>query len=164
MSIALLIIDLQKEYFKDGIRKTELTDALEYINETSKLFRQADKPVVIIQNADDNNKLHSQGYEVVDALHVEDSDFRISKTYSNAFWETELEVLLNDMNVEFVVCCGFAASHCVLFTYNGADERGFKAALLQNGIVGIEKKYVAEVQQLRDVICIEAIEFILDKL
>ena len=155
---------MQKEYFKDGIREQELSGALEYINETSQLFRQAGKPVVIVQHTGDNNPLGSSGYDVVDTLQVEDSDYRISKTFCNAFWKTELEALLRDMDIEFVVCCGFAAQHCVLFTYNGADERGFKAALLQNGIVGIEKKYAQQVQQTREVISIEAIEFILKKL
>ena len=164
MSIALLIVDLQKEYFKDGIRETELSDALEYINETSRLFRKADKPVVIIQHTSESNKLDSPGYDVVDELSIEDSDHRISKTFSNAFWKTELEKLLKDQGVELVVCCGFAAQHCVLFTYNGADERGFKAALLQNGIVGIEKKYAQQVQQLRDVVSIDVLEYILERL
>ena len=164
MSIALLVIDLQKAYFKDGIREQELAGALEYINETSKLFRQAGSPVIIIQHSGESNKLDSPGYDVVDALHVEDSDYRVSKTFSNAFWKTELQVLLNDMGMQFVVCCGFAAEHCVLFTYNGADERGFKVALLQNGVVGVDKGQAQQAQQIRDVICIEAIEFFLDKL
>ncbi|MBT3320257.1 MAG: isochorismatase family protein [Clostridia bacterium] len=164
MSIALLIIDLQKEYFKDGVREPELSDALEYINETSQFFRQADKPVVIIQHTGERNPLDSVGYEVVDALHVEDSDYRISKTFCNAFWQTELTALLRDMDIELVVCCGFAAQYCVLFTYNGADERGFKAALLQNGIVGINKENAQQVQQMREVISIDAIEFMLSKL
>ncbi len=164
MSIALLIIDLQKAYFEDGKRADELNDALEYINETAKLFRQAGSPVVVISHTDESNRIDSPGYELVDALDVHDSDYRVSKTFSNAFWKTELEVLLNDMEIEFVVCCGYAAAHCVLFTLNGADERGFSAALLQNGVVGYKKGQAKQEQQTREVISYNALKYILNKL
>ena len=164
MSIALLIIDLQKEYFKDARRQEELTDALEYINETAKLFREAEKPVVIIQQAGENNEPGSPGFDVVDELEDEDSDYRIVKTYSNAFWKTELEELLKDLEVEYVVCCGYAANHCVLFTYNGARERDINSALLQRGIVGLGKDDAAQVQLQRDTISYYTIKFMLEKL
>jgi len=120
--------------------------------------------VVIVQHTSNWNKIDSPGYDVVDELDVEDSDYRISKTFCNSFWKTELEDLLKDLDVEFVVCSGFAAQHCVLFTYNGAKERGFKAAMLQNGVLGLEKKHAEQVQLLRDVISIDTLEYLLEKL
>lgn len=164
MSLALLVIDLQKAYFNYGLRKQELDNALQYINEASRLFRQADKPVVIVQHAGEYNKVGTPGFDVVDGLSVEDTDYRVAKTESNAFWKTELEELLKDLDTEYVVCAGLAANHCVLFTYNGAKERGFKAAMLKNGLIGLEKKHVTEVEELRDTICLDTIEFILEKL
>ena len=164
MCIALLIIDLQKEYFKDGRKQEELTDALEYVNETAKLFREADKPVVIVQHTDEDNKPGSAGFDVVDGLEAEDSDYRIVKTYSNAFWKTELEELLKEFDVEYVVCCGYAASHCVLSTYNGARERDFTSALLQRGIIGLNKDDAEQEQLRRDVVCYHTVKFMLEKL
>ena len=164
MSLALLVIDLQKAYFNFGLRKQELEKALQYINEASRLFRQCDKPVVIVQHTSDTNKVGTPGFDVVNGLKVEDTDYRITKTASNAFWDTELEELLKDLDVEFVICAGFAANHCVLFTYNGAKERGYKAAILKNGLVGLENKHVTEVEELRDTICLDTIEFMLDRL
>ncbi len=163
MSIALLIIDLQKEYFKDGKRQGELTDALEYINETAKLFRKAERPVVIVQHANEDNKPDSSGFDVVEELEADDSDYRIVKTYSNAFWKTELEELLRELDVEYVICCGYAASHCVLSTYNGARERDFTSALLQRGVIGINKDDAKQEQQKRDVVSYYTVKFMLEK-
>ena len=164
MSIALLIIDMQKQFYESEEHKKNLDDALEYINEMANMFRKFDKPVVIIQDEAAGQGPGSNGYEVIDSLVTKDSDYWISKVYSNAFWKTDLEKLLNDMGVEFVVVSGFAAEYCVLFTYNGAREREFKASILQNGIAGIDPQAVKETYSIRSVISIDALEFILKKL
>lgn len=164
MSIALLIIDMQKEFYESEKYKNSLEDALEYINETANLFRKFDKPVIIIQDEEAGQGPGTKGYEVIDDLMTKDSDHWISKVYSNAFWKTDLEKLLNDLDVEFVVVSGFAAEYCVLFTYNGAWERDFKASMLQNGIVGNDPQMVKEAYAIRSFISIDALEFILKKL
>jgi len=164
MSIALLIIDMQKAF--KGIEKCResIDDALEYINETGNIFRNAGKPVIIIQDEEAGEGPGSEGYDLMEELVVEDSDHRMSKFYSNGFWKTDLEKLLKDLNVEFVVVSGFAAEHCVLFTYNGALERGINASILQHGIAGFDKNQIKETQSLRAVVSIEAIDYLLEKL
>ncbi|WP_432664377.1 isochorismatase family protein [Wukongibacter baidiensis] len=164
MSIALLIIDMQKAFKNVEKCRESIDDALEYINETSNIFRNAGKPVIIIQDEEVSEGPGSDDYDLMEDLIVEDSDYRISKFYSNAFWKTDLEKILRDLDVEFVVISGFAAEHCVLFTYNGALERGIGASLLQHGIAGFDKNQIKETQNLRAVISIEAIDYLLRKL
>ncbi len=162
MSIALLIIDMQKAFKEIDKCSESINDALEYINETSKMFRAADKPVIIVQDEEAGEGPDSDGFKLMDELHVEDTDLRISKVYSNSFWETDLDKLLKELEVEFLVISGFAAEHCVLFTYNGAVERGFNASILQHGIAGFDHDQVKETQYIRPVICIETLEYILN--
>ncbi len=161
MSIALLIIDMQKEFSEMEPCKDMISDALEYINEVGHLFRKAGKPVIIIQDEEVGDGPGSEGYELIDNLEVEESDIRLSKIYSNSFWNTVLEKTLKDLNVEFVVISGFAAEHCVLFTYNGALERGFSTSILQHGIAGFDKTRVKDTQNLRPVISYESLEYML---
>lgn len=161
MSIALLIIDMQKEFKSIERCKESIGDSLEYINETSNIFRKAGKPVIIIQDEEAGDGPGSEGYDLISDLIVEDSDYKMSKFYSNAFWKTDLEKTLRELDVEFVVISGFAAEHCVLFTYNGALERDIKASILQHGIAGFDKNQIKETQNLRSVVSIEAIEYLL---
>lgn len=161
MNIALLIIDMQKEFLNVEPCKEMLIDALDYINEVSQYFRKAKKPVIIVQDMEVGNGPGSKEYELVDELTTKDSDIYITKVHSNAFWQTDLENILKKLNVEFVVVCGFAAEHCALFTLNGAIERGFGASFLQNGLAGFSIERVKDTQALRAVISYQALKFIL---
>ncbi len=163
MSIALLIIDMQKAFIEIEKCSESINDALEYINETSRMFRAADKPVIIIQDEEAGEGHDSHGFNLMDELDVEDTDFRISKLHSNSFWETDLDKLLKELKVEFLVISGFAAEYCVVFTYNGAVERRFNASILQHGIAGFNHDQVRETQYIRPIISIETIEYILNK-
>lgn len=163
MSIALLIVDMQQAF--DEIKKCHesINDALEYINEASKLFREADKPVIVIQDEEAGEGPDSEGYKLMDQLVVKDTDYRISKVYNSAFWKTGLDELLKQLEVEFLVVSGFAAEYCVLFTYNGAMERGYNASLLQHGVADYNPGQAKETQYLRPVVSIETLTYILKK-
>lgn len=163
MSIALLIIDMQKEFNAIEPCKKSIKEALEYINEVSDMFRKANKPVIIIQDEEADDGPGSEGFELMDDLVTHPSDHNITKVYSNAFWKTNLTNLLESLDVEFVVVSGFAAEHCVLFSLNGALERGFGASLLQNGIAGFDEEIVKQTQLCRPIISLEALNYILEK-
>jgi nicotinamidase-related amidase len=79
----------------------------------------------------------------------------------NAFWETELDTILKREGVDCLIISGFAVEHCVLFTYNGAIERGYHAFLLQHGLAGMEEDEIKRIQLLRYVISYNAIEYFL---
>lgn len=83
------------------------------------------------------------------------------KTYSNAFWETELDTILKSEGVDCIVISGFAVEHCALFTYNGGIERGYNTFLLQNGIAGFDDDEIKRIHSLRSVVSYEALEYFL---
>ncbi len=161
MSIALLIVDMQKGLYELEGCKGSFDSAMEYINETSRFFREAEKPVILIQDEETGEGPGSIGYELLDELLVAQSDISISKVHSNAFWQTELDEKLKALGIKFVVVCGFAAEHCVLFTLNGAMERGYGASLLQHGIAGFDKQVVKETQYLRPTMSYESLYYVL---
>jgi len=164
MSIALLVIDMQKEFEVIDRCKVHLEDAVAYINEASGIFRAAGKPVVFIQDEEAGEGPGSEAYEIMDSIDREEGDLYISKFYSNSFWKTKLEEVLADHSVEFVVIAGFAAEHCVLFTYNGALERGFGASILQHGVAGFDLHEIKNLQHLRSVVSLETVDFMLEKI
>lgn len=54
--------------------------------------------------------------------------------------------------MKLVIVAGFGAEQCVLFTYNGALERGFKAVMLQNGIISSREDIIQATYRDRDLI------------
>jgi len=157
MSIALLIIDLQKAYLKDRKGDPKYKMTFEYINETSKLFRQSGQPVIVIRDLEGED---SDEYQNAEDLITEKSDINIIKHYSNGFWKTDLEKILKEKDIELVVLCGMAAEFCVLATYNGALERGFKPVMLQNGLFAGSELGLKDAALNRSLISYQAISYI----
>jgi len=156
--VALLIVDMQKNCKEDTTCKVSFENAVEYINEISQFFREKKQPVIIIQDVEAGGP-ETEGFKCVEELIVSDNDFSVHKTYSNSFWETELDTILKSEEVDCVVISGFAVEHCVLFTYNGARERGYTTFLLQNGVAGFEEEEIKRIQLLRSVINYGALEY-----
>ncbi len=161
MSIALLVVDVQKQFYQDNKLKTTIEPTIEYINETTELFREAGHPVVFIQDVSAGDGPGSAGYEVIDELVQKESDYYVSKVQNNSFYETDLDEYLKSKGIKFVVVSGFAAEYCVLFTLNGAEERGYGASLLQHGVAGIDLKQVKQTHLIRATISLEAIYYML---
>lgn len=99
--------------------------------------------------------------EFIPEIVVEPNDIQMTKEYSNAFWKTELEMMLREKEIGLVVVAGFAAEHCVLFTYNGAIERGFKTVILQKGILSTQDDAIHNTYSDRHMISYPVIEFLL---
>ncbi|MGH4119530.1 cysteine hydrolase family protein [Clostridium sp.] len=158
--VALLVIDMQKDCKEATSSTASFEKAVEYINEISQYFRKKNYPIVIIQDLEAGGP-ETDGFKCVEELVVSDNDFFVHKTYSNAFWETELDTILKREGVDCIVISGFAVEHCVLFTYNGSIERGYNTFLLQNGVAGFDEDEIKRIQLLRSVVSYEAIEYFL---
>lgn len=158
MKIALLVIDMQKGSREGTNCKAEFDNAANYINGAARLFRSKDYPVIFVQDKGIGN-IDSEEFKLVSEIVKEENDLSVYKYYNNSFWETDLDNILKEKGIEFLVISGFAAEYCVLFTYNGAKERGYRVALLQNGIAGIEKEEIKNIQLLRPVISLGALAY-----
>ncbi|MCB2290489.1 cysteine hydrolase [Clostridium sp. CS001] len=158
--VALLIIDMQKDCKEATSCKASFENSVEYINEISEYFRTKKHPVIIIQDLESGGP-DTEGFKCVEELIVSDNDFFVHKTYNNAFWETELDSILKNQGVDCVIVSGFAVEYCVLFTYNGAIERGYNTFLLQNGVCGFDDDEIKRIQLLRSVVSYKALEYFL---
>jgi nicotinamidase-related amidase len=158
MNIALLIIDVQEAFIGHRKGEREYNNTFEYINETAALFRKTGKTVIIIRDIEGGN---DDTFQNVEELVVEDSDIEVLKVFSNSFWKTNLEEILRDKNIDFVVLCGNAAEYCILATYNGAIERDFGAAMLQHGIFANHPSGLMDIYNNRSLISYEVISYML---
>jgi nicotinamidase-related amidase len=158
---ALLVIDVQKRFFKRGpITVQSLESAIEYINTAMAVFRQKGLPVVFIQNMNQGNNLvpGEEDFELSEKLKTLPSDLRITKTYGNAFRKTSLESDLRELGVDTVVVTGFCAEYCVLSTYRGAEDLDFTAVVLQDGLASSVPENIGFVQNISEIISLGALE------
>jgi nicotinamidase-related amidase len=155
MKPALLVIDVQKEFFKFSPTTAQsLNDAIEYINAVIALFREKDLPVICVQHMDEEEKLvpGKEGFELPEELDILPSDLHIHKTYGNSFNKTSLEDELRDLGVDTVIITGFCAEHCVLSTYRGAQDLDLTPIILRGSLASDNLKNIKFVESISDIV------------
>ncbi|MFD0697405.1 cysteine hydrolase family protein [Paenibacillus sp. GCM10027628] len=161
MKIALLVIDMQK-VFLQSLPQNTVSSACEYINYVASILRAKGHPIIHIQDVEDAGTIIPELLDFIPEINREQEELVVTKTYSNAFWKTELEQILADREIGFVVVAGNAAEYCVLSTYNGAIERGFKTAILQHGIVSSKEDVIHQTYRDRHMISYPVIQFMVN--
>nr|BBH87434.1 isochorismatase [Thermosporothrix sp. COM3] len=132
MKTALLVIDVQNEYFAPH-GKWVLPDsekALVQVQQLLAAFREAQLPVVHIVHESLGTdapvfRRGSVGAEMHPAITVQPEERVITKHVPGAFTQTPLEALLRSLDVDTVVISGFMTHICCDTTTRQASERGF---------------------------------------
>ncbi|MGL5066359.1 MAG: cysteine hydrolase family protein [Sarcina sp.] len=125
MKKALLVIDLQNDYFEGGTFPLWNTEVV--LENTKKAIERAnDKniPVIFIKHVADKSQglapffnegtegveIHSQVKAIAPNAKV------VIKTFADGFHETELENVLAELNIEELLICGMMTQNCVTHT------------------------------------------------
>ena len=165
MKPALLVIDVQREFYKNDAQTAQsLTDAVEYINAVIPLFRAKNLPIICIQHMDEKDKLMpgEDGFELPEGLNILPSDIRIHKTYGNAFNKTSLEGKLDELDIDTVIVTGFCAEFCVLSTYRGAKDLDLTPIILRGSLASGTPENIKFVESISDIISYGALKKILE--
>ncbi|AZN42936.1 cysteine hydrolase family protein [Paenibacillus albus] len=151
MKLGFLIIDMQPVHLQEAEKKI-IDRACEYVNYVAGMLRSKDHVIIHIQDIEGMDESNREAFQTIPEIPIKENDLVVTKEYSNSFWNTELEGILREQDVELLIIAGNAAEHCVLFTYNGASERGFKPVILQNGIVSSHSEAITATYRDRNVI------------
>ena len=134
MREALLIIDVQNDYFPGGTN--ELVHACEAEKKIQELIadsRAKGRPVVYIQHFNplgDSFFLEgTKGAEISDRIRPEKGDKVIVKRYPNSFLETELDAYLKSLQIDTLLVCGMMTHMCVDTTVRAAMDYGYQVRL-----------------------------------
>ena len=155
MRPALLVVDVQKEFFKiNPTTAQSLNDAIEYINAAIALFRKAELPVICVQQVEEEENLvpGEEGFDVPEALDILPSDPHIHKTYGNSFNKTSLADDLQELGVDTVIITGFCAEYCVLSTYRGAQDLDLTPIILRGSLASDNLKNIKFVENISNII------------
>ena len=150
MREALLIIDVQNDYFPGG--KNELVHAYEAEKRIQGLIaesRAIGRPIIYIQHfnpPDDTFFLEgTEGAEISDRIRPEKGDKVIVKRYPNSFLETELDSYLKSLQVDTLIVCGMMTHMCVDTTVRAAMDYGYQVKLAADACATMDLKLNGEV-------------------
>ncbi|MHB8777093.1 MAG: cysteine hydrolase family protein [Anaerolineales bacterium] len=147
MKTALLIIDIQKDYFPGG--KMELVNPLEAAKKAYMLlqcFREHGGHHVHIQHislkpdaaffikGESGSDIHDS------AAHFEGEPI-IYKHYPNSFRDTNLLEMLKDLGIERIVITGMMTHMCVDATTRAAADFGFKVIVAEDACATRDLRY-----------------------
>ena len=147
MKTALLVIDIQKDYFPDG--KYPLVNPLEAAQKAYMIlqcFRESGNPHVHIQHISlepDATFFISgdRGTDIHDsAAHFEGEPI-VYKHEPNSFLNTNLLELLQSWEIERVVITGMMTHMCVDATARAASDLGFQVIVAEDACATRDLKY-----------------------
>ena len=138
MKQALLVIDVQNDYFDGG--KMPLSNpesALSNINLLENKFRAQKLPIIYIQHIKhmknaDFFEAGTIGANLHKNLTVDCDDIIIEKHFPNSFLETNLLETLQNLEIEQLVITGMMTHMCVDSTTRAARELGFQPILVSD--------------------------------
>lgn len=153
MKLALMIIDMQKEFYK-GKTLSQMDAATEYINAVIPLFEEKKLPIIWVQDVDEEDGVvpGTEGFEFIDSLKPKSDSIRIHKRYGNSFNKTDCDKILKEHGIDTIIMTGFCAEYCVLSTYRGAKDLDYFPVILKNGIASIEESNKEFVENISDTI------------
>ncbi|WP_089321533.1 cysteine hydrolase family protein [Pontibacter ummariensis] len=136
MSKALIVIDIQNDYFENGAM--ELVGALQASENAKQLltkFRNENLPIVHVQHIGMSPDAtfflpDTKGAEIHKNVKPEDGEKLIVKYYPNSFKETDLLDHLKSLGVTELVFTGMMTHMCIDATVRAARDFGFKCTVI----------------------------------
>ena len=138
MKQALLLIDIQNDYFAGG--KCELREplkALSHIGQVLHKFRESGAAVIHVQHIGINEGSTAflpgtQGAEIHERLTPRESEPVVVKHAPSSFYNTNLLELLRERGITDLVVCGMMSHMCIDTTVRACKDHGLKVTLLED--------------------------------
>lgn len=150
MREALLIIDVQNDYFPGGT--CELYHAYEAEKKIQLLIQESrtqKRPIIYIQHInppEDTFFLEdTYGCEISERIKPLPDDKVIIKYYPNSFYKTELDSYLKEKDIKKLIVCGMMTHMCVDTTVRAAIDYGYEVDLVADGCATMDLEISGEV-------------------
>jgi nicotinamidase-related amidase len=157
MSRALVIVDIQNDYFPGGAHPlVEPEAAAANAQRVLEAFRASGEPLIHVQHvwdAPDASFMRpgTGGVEIHDSVAPAAGEPVIQKANPNSFLDTALEDELRARGVEHVVVCGMMTSMCVDATVRAAVDLGFQATVVHDACATCDLDFAGETIPARQV-------------
>lgn len=157
MSKALLLIDIQIDYFPGGdMELVGIEQACSRAAELLKQFRESGSPLVHVRHvfADPAAPFFrpgTSGIEIHDSVSPRGDEAVVTKAHVNAFLETELKGLLDAQDVDELVIAGAMSHMCIEGTSRAAADLGYKCQVVHDACATRDQEFNGQVVSATDV-------------
>jgi len=138
MSTALILVDIQNDYFPGGrMELVGMEEAGAKAKELLMQFRENRRPTFHIQHIAERKGAtfflpNTEGAEIHEVIKPFPKELVIQKHYPNSFRETPLLQELNEAQVKRVVICGAMSHMCIDATTRAAADFGFECMIVHD--------------------------------
>ena len=95
---------------------------------------------------------------------IQESDTKIHKHYPSAFIKTDLDKVLKEKGCNTLFLCGLSAAGCVLATYFGSMEHGYKPFMIRDGIMSHNADYTNMIKDICESMSFETMTVMLQNI
>lgn len=135
MKKALLVIDVQNEYFTGKLKVTYPTNSFNNILKAMDHARKNNMLIIIVQHTaktGDTFIENSIGWEIHSEIQKKRFDYHIEKTKPSSFHHTNLEEILKINHIDTVVVSGYMTQMCCDTTAREAFHKGYFVEFLSD--------------------------------
>lgn len=145
MKSALVIIDVQQALFDSEPPPYEAVQVIARINQLSSNARENHIPVIWIQHEAPETALsfQSPGWQLHRQLQTLASDIVVRKTTPDSFLRTDLQQILQDLETDHLILCGYASEFCVDTTTRRAAGLGYPVTLVADAHTTVDKAHAS---------------------
>lgn len=150
---ALLVIDMLKDFVEKGapLEIPAARNIIENIAGEIRYAREKGRPVIYLCDSHEPNDPEfeywpphavkgTRGAEIIDELAPQPGDHIVEKTAYSGFFRTNLEKMLNELEIEELLICGVATNICVLYTAVDALQRGFRLVVPETCVAALDEE------------------------
>ncbi len=157
MKPALLLVDIQNDYFPGG--KMELVN-IDHVSVNARQlldqFRYQGLSTFHVQHTFLNNAAgffapDTEGAEIHGSIDPLPGEAIIHKHFPNSFRETDLLVQLNQKEITDLVICGAMSHMCIEATTRAAADYGFKCVVVQDACATRDVEFRGKIVSAMDV-------------
>jgi nicotinamidase-related amidase len=144
---ALVIVDIQKDYFPGGAHPLAAPEAAaRAARRVLDAFRAAGDPIVHVRHVWDEEEAtfmrpETEGVEIHPEVTPAENELVITKGFPNSFRGTALEDELRARRVDSVVVCGMMTSMCVDATVRAAVDLGFDTTVVHDACATCDLRF-----------------------
>jgi nicotinamidase-related amidase len=138
MKTALILVDIQNDYFPGG--KMELEGSIEAslrVQQLLSTFRQRQLPLIHVQHVSTRPGAtfflpDTDGVRIHENVYPLEHEMVIHKHYPNSFRDTGLLTYLHDEHINRLVICGMMTHMCIDATARAAFDYGFECLVAED--------------------------------
>ncbi|QKE73951.1 cysteine hydrolase [Arthrobacter citreus] len=139
----LIVIDLQNGVCNSGENLFELENLLFKVNKRISLYRKLNKPIVFVQHCDEELIPGEKLWAIHANLDVQEQDFFIQKIHANSFYKTNLNKLLDQLDIRSIEFCGAQTEYCMDATMKFAHGLGYENMMVHRATSTLNNQFMS---------------------